>query len=95
MATDATLSTSQLKRLATVSHDGLARAVVPAHTLFDGDLIYAVSTGTDEPCAPAAEAVLGHAAAVCLSRAIARGVYEATSTETDLLPCWRDKYSRG
>ncbi len=95
VATDATLSTSQLKRLATVSHDGLARAVVPAHTLFDGDLIYAVSTGTDEPCAPAAEAVLGHAAAVCLSRAIARGVYEATSTETDLLPCWRDKYSRG
>jgi len=93
VATDASLSSSQLKRLATVSHDGLARAIVPAHTLFDGDLVYAVSTYTAGKPAPAAEAALGHAAAVCLSRAIARGVYEAHATETDLLPCWQDKFS--
>ena len=93
VATDATLSGSQLKRLATVSHDGLARAIVPAHTLFDGDLVYAVSTDTAGKPTPAAEAALGHAAAVCLSRAIARGVYEATATEADLLPCWQDKFS--
>ncbi len=92
VATDATLCTSQLKRLATVSHDGLARAIVPAHTLFDGDLVFSVSTGSGEPYKPGAEAALGHAAAICLSRAIARGVYEATSTETDLLPCWQDKF---
>ena len=93
VATDTALCTNQLKRLATVSHDGLARAIVPAHTLFDGDLIFSVSTGAAEPCEPAAEAALGHAAAICLSRAIARGVYEAISTETDLLPCWQDKFS--
>ena len=92
VATDATLCSSQLKRLAIVSHDGLARAIVPAHTLFDGDLVFAVSTGTGNRTVPAAEAALGHAAAVCLSRAIARGVYEATATETDLLPCWQSKF---
>ena len=93
VATDAPLCTAQLKRLATVSHDGMARAIVPAHTLFDGDLVFAVSTGSTGTVSPAAEAVLGHAAAVCLCRAIARGVYEATATTTDLLPCWRDKFS--
>ncbi len=93
VATDAALSASQLKRLATVSHDGIARAIVPAHTLFDGDLVFAVSTG-DPPAsvAPAEEAALGHAAALCLSRAIARGVYEAVPCETDTLPCWKDKF---
>jgi len=53
VATDAALSSSQLKRLATVSHDGLARAIVPAHTLFDGDLVYAVSTDTAVKPTPA------------------------------------------
>ncbi len=95
VATDAPLVSSQLKRLATVSHDGIARAIVPAHTLFDGDLVFAVSTGDANHSArvtPAEEASLGHAAALCLSRAIARGVFEALATETDLLPCWKDQF---
>jgi L-aminopeptidase/D-esterase-like protein len=32
--------------------------------------------------------MIGHAAALCLSRAIARAVYEATPADGDLLPCW-------
>ncbi len=97
VATDAPLTSSQLKRLATVSHDGIARAIVPAHTLFDGDLVFAVSTGDIQnmaSVAPAEEASLGHAAALCLSRAIARGVFEAQATETDLLPCWQDQFAQ-
>jgi len=95
VATDAPLNSSQLKRMATVSHDGMARAIVPSHTLFDGDLVFAISTTGSEAAdvTPAEEASLGHAAAVCLSRAIARGVYSATATDTDLLPCWQDKFS--
>ena len=93
VATDAPLNSSQLKRLATVSHDGLARAVVPSHTLFDGDLVYALSTGIDrESIAPADEAAIGHAASLCLSRAIARGVYEAVAKPQDELRCWKDCY---
>ena len=104
VATDAPLNCSQLQRLATVSHDGIARAVVPAHTLFDGDLVFALSTGEapgeaivenrqTSQVTPAKEAVIGHAAALCLSRAIARGVYEAQPEPNDLLPCWQEKYS--
>lgn len=95
VATDAAMTSSQLKRLATASHDGMARAIVPSHTLFDGDLVFAVSIGSSDAAdiTPADEASLGHAAAVCLSRAIARGVYLATATNTDTLPCWRDKFS--
>lgn len=92
VATDAALNTSQLKRFATVSHDGLARSIVPAHTLFDGDLVFSVSTKTEGSVDPATEAALGHAASVCLSRAVARGVYEASAATGDLLPCWHDKY---
>ena len=96
VATDAPLNSSQLKRLATVSHDGMARAIVPSHTLFDGDLVFAISTGhtTDAYITPDVEASLGHAASLCLSRAIARGVYEATASDTDLLPCWSDKFAK-
>lgn len=94
VATDASLNSSQLKRLATVSHDGLARAIVPAHTLFDGDLVFAVSTEVKDAVEPATEAALGHAASVCLSRAIARGVYSASAFARDTLPCWLDKFSR-
>ena len=94
VATDAALNTSQLKRLATASHDGLARSILPAHTLFDGDLVYAISTSEGRSPDPAGEAVLGHAASLCLSRAVARGVYEASATATDALPCWREKFAR-
>ena len=75
---------------------GMARAIVPSHTLFDGDLVFAISTGhtTDAYITPDVEASLGHAASLCLSRAIARGVYEATASDTDLLPCWSDKFAK-
>src|SRR4051812_21568939 len=45
LATDAVLSKAQAGRLATVGHDGLARATNPAHTMFDGDTLFALATG--------------------------------------------------
>ena len=78
VATDAALDTGRLKRLATAAHDGLARAVQPSHTPMDGDLVFAVSTGqrSDQP-SPVQTAMLGHAAATCLSRAVARAIFLA------------------
>jgi L-aminopeptidase/D-esterase-like protein len=81
VAVTADLSTAELKRIAMMAHDGLARAVRPAHTPFDGDTVFAVATARVRlggGLQRAAEiARLGSAAADCFARAIARGVYEA------------------
>lgn len=45
IATDARLSKAQAQRLATVGHDGLARAINPVHTMSDGDTLFALATG--------------------------------------------------
>ncbi|WP_298844647.1 P1 family peptidase [uncultured Roseobacter sp.] len=92
VATDASLNKADCERVAIAAHDGIGRAVVPAHTPSDGDLVFAVSTGAQPLRQPTQDlAMIGHAASLCLSRAIARAVFEATPATGDLLPCWRDK----
>ncbi len=87
VATDARLSKAGCQRLAVTAHDGIARAVVPTHTPQDGDLVFALSTGSfAEP--PADPLAIGAAAAHCLARAIARAVFHAAPAAGDLLPCW-------
>ncbi len=95
IATDARLSQAQCTRLATAAHDGFARALVPSHTAMDGDLIFAASTGAQPAPALACQVELGHAAAICMARAVARGVYEAHPQGGDALPCWRQTSGRG
>ena len=91
IATDAALTKAQATRLATAAHDGFARAIVPAHTPLDGDLIFAAATGARPLSDPLTDTfALGHAAAVCLARAVARGVHAATPAPGDMQPCWRD-----
>lgn len=91
VATDAAMTKAQLKRMAVAAHDGMARAVVPSHTPMDGDLIFAASTAARAEPSDLEIAEIGHAAALCLARAIARGVYLATPVAGDLLPCWSDR----
>ncbi len=87
VATDAALSKPQCQRLAIAAHDGIARAIVPAHTPGDGDLVFGLSTGARK-VESGAMAMLGHAASLCLARAIARAIYLASPATGDLLPCW-------
>lgn len=87
VATDATLTKAQCHRLAVAAHDGIARAVVPAHTHHDGDLVFAVSTGT-RPATDLDIFLIGSAAAHALTRAIARAIFHATPMADDLLPAW-------
>lgn len=95
IATDATLTRAQAQRMATAAHDGMARALIPSHTPFDGDLIFAIATGQRPLADPLTDPfVLGHAAASCLARAIARGVHAATPAAGDLQPCWAGRYPR-
>ena len=91
VATDLDLSKVELKRVSVAAHDGMSRAILPSHTPYDGDLIFAASTGRKKiKIEPSDIYNIGNAAAICLSRAIARGVYEAKSEKNDLLPTWQD-----
>ncbi|MGP6089324.1 P1 family peptidase [Antarctobacter jejuensis] len=91
VATDAALDKAQCHRVAVAAHDGIARAVLPAHTPMDGDLVFAAATG-HRPAADGLQvAAIGHAASLCLSRAIARAVWEATPAAGDVLPCLREE----
>ena len=92
VATDAALTPAQARRVAVMAQDGLARAIRPAHAPFDGDVVFALSTGRRPLAEPSAASLawLGSLAADCLARAIARGVYEATPWPGSDLPCWRD-----
>ena len=96
VATDARLNKTGLKRVAVAAQDGIARAVVPSHTPLDGDLVFSVSTGAIPLNEEIADlSMIGHAAAVCLSRAIARGVFSAISVPGDILPSWQQIYGKG
>lgn len=89
VATDAPLTKTQCYRFAVTAHDGIARAVVPAHTPHDGDLVFGVATGAEDGVDRDVMRAVGAAGAVCLSRAICRAVYEATPAEGDILPTYR------
>lgn len=92
VATDAALTKAQARRLAVAAHDGLARAIFPAHTPFDGDLVFALSTGRRPLVDPDRDLlVLSAVAATTLARAIARGVFAATPATGDGLPTWADR----
>jgi L-aminopeptidase/D-esterase-like protein len=92
VATDAALTKAQAHRLAIAAHDGLARAVLPAHLPMDGDTIFSVSTGTRSLADPRDLTDLCHAATAVFARAVARGVFEATSFPGGQ-PAWRDRFA--
>lgn len=75
--TDIALTRPAAKRLAMMAHDGLARAIRPIHTPFDGDALFALSTG-DPPVRvdPVVLAELGTRAADCVAAAVRQAVSE-------------------
>ena len=89
VATDAALTPAQARRLAMMAQAGLARAIRPAFAPFDGDVVFALSTGRRPLAGGEVQlARIGSAAADCLARAIARGVYEAAGWPGAV--AWRD-----
>ncbi|MCB5203442.1 P1 family peptidase [Neorhizobium sp. T786] len=93
IVTDALLTKAQAHRLSIMAHDGLARAVLPAHLPGDGDTIFSAATGAKPLGDMAAFAELCHLATLVTARAIARGVYEAASLPVqNAQPAWRDRF---
>jgi L-aminopeptidase/D-esterase-like protein len=79
VATDRKLTKSECTHLAAVAHDGLARAITPAHTRFDGDTVFFLSTGSgDPPENGAAFDRLEIATAAAAAEAVFRACTEAT-----------------
>jgi L-aminopeptidase/D-esterase-like protein len=85
VATNARLDRAQATRVAQMAHDGIARAVVPAHTLYDGDTIFALSTGT---LTGGEVTVVGALAAQLIAQAIVNAIRHAVSAGG--LPAHRD-----
>ena len=79
VATDAVINKGQAHRLAQVSHDGLARAINPVHTLSDGDAMFAMGTGLSGKTP--GMMVLSTLAAEVTARAIVRGIQAARSVQ--------------
>ena len=91
VATDATLTKGQCARLATAAHDGLARAIRPAHTMSDGDTIFGMATGEKPaPDVPGLSLLLD-AAAGCFARAIGHAMYTASGSAA--APSYREMFS--
>lgn len=72
VATDARLSKERAHLLAVAAHDGLARAVRPAHTMWDGDTIFTLATGRTEVDQPVVERMAEEAVARAIRRAVHR-----------------------
>jgi L-aminopeptidase/D-esterase-like protein len=89
VATSARLTKEQANKVAQMAQDGIARAVRPAHTLFDGDTLFALSTGGKR----ADVNLIGAYAAEVVAEAIARAARAAEGVEG--LPAWRDLHSGG
>lgn len=98
VATDADLDQLMLKRIAIMGHAGMARAVYPAHTPLDGDIVFALSTakatGVNDPHVLTH---IGNVAASVVARSIMRAIYEADAfrDEPKGLPSYRDVFPKG
>ena len=84
VATNARLSKEEANKVAQMAQDGIARTVRPAHTMFDGDTVFALSTGRKR----ADVNLIGAYAAEMIAQAIVRGTQAAVGIEG--LPAWRD-----
>ena len=93
VVTNAALDCADAQRLAIAAHDGMALAIYPAHTPFDGDTVFTMATGSHELAERAPDlAALCAAATATLARAIAVAVYAASSTPDDRVPTWRQRH---
>lgn len=91
VGTDAILTKAQVTRVARMAQAGMARSIRPVFTPMDGDVVFALATGQRRISDPVSDvARIGMAAADCLARAVARGVFEAAGQGD--WPAYKDTY---
>ncbi|MCF6370172.1 P1 family peptidase [Rhizobium halophilum] len=93
VVTDAELSKVDAHRLSLMAHDGLGRALLPAHLPSDGDTMFAAATGRKPLSSPTHLTEIFHLATIVTARAIARGVFEAASLPFEgAQHSWRNRF---
>ena len=100
VATNVRLTKAQAQKVAEMAQDGIARAVRPAHTMFDGDAIFALGTGVLDLDTLKQQAAWGNTAANVLklgsaaSDAVARAIVHAMLAAQGVgsVPSYRDRY---
>ncbi|MCV0403187.1 MAG: P1 family peptidase [Chloroflexi bacterium] len=79
VATDASLDRAQCRKLAELAHDALARVIRPVHTLYDGDVVFAVSTGDGTAAPPESIFAIAAAMEAAVLESVERSVTEAVA----------------
>ena len=93
IVTDATLTKAEAHRLSIMAHDGFARALLPGHLPADGDTVFAAATSRKPAADFAGFMELCHLATQVSARAVARGIFEATSLPYPACPpSWKDRF---
>lgn len=90
VATNATLTKTQMNKIAEMAHDGLARTINPVHTPWDGDSIFAMATAT--LTRPVSYGMVGALAADVMAQAVLRAIANATGLPG--LPSYQDLLSQ-
>jgi D-aminopeptidase len=93
VVTDAALTKTQLKRVATMAQDGCGLALRPAHAPMDNDVVFAAATARVSAAPDIRDLTeIGMLGAECVARAIARGIYEAAPLSVPgAQPAWRQR----
>ena len=97
VATNAPLGRNDLKRLAIMSHDGIARSISPSHTPMDGDTIFAITTNEislknhNLQFSKDDLFIIGSRASDCVSRACNRAVFESQNFNSGK-PTWKQLF---
>lgn len=85
IATNATLTKAEAKKVAQMAHDGMAQVIRPAHTMFDGDVVFTLATGTQHAASdPGTAAQLVSAIGATAADTLARAIIKAVRAARDL-----------
>ena len=91
VCTNLNFSKNDLNRIATSAHSGIARAIEPSHTPFDGDIIFSATSGTQPIYSKDKDLMLVcQLSALCITQAVASAIKAARKKEGDQLDCWVD-----
>ncbi len=91
ICTNLNFNKSDLNRIATAAHSGIARAIEPSHTPFDGDIIFSATSGTQPIDSKDKDLMLVcQLSALCITQAVGSAIKAARKKRGDKLACWAD-----
>ena len=91
VCTNLNFNKNDLNRIATSAHSGIARAIEPSHTPFDGDIIFSATSGTQPIDSKDNDLMLVcQLSALCITKAVGSAIKAARKKRGDKLACWAD-----